>query len=114
MTLPILLVVLLALFEFTLLFFARSEVVDACRNGARAATLPGATYDSIEQQIRKSLNPRMQRGLWLELHGGERSGDVVTVILHVPMSAAAPDLLWPCGFSLQGRELVAQTNMVKE
>jgi Flp pilus assembly protein TadG len=38
-TLPILMVVLLGLFEFSMLFFARGMVVEAARVGARKASL---------------------------------------------------------------------------
>ncbi|RLS54151.1 MAG: hypothetical protein DWH91_12600, partial [Planctomycetota bacterium] len=42
LTLPILIVLLFGLLEFSLLFFARGDVVDASRAGARAARIFGA------------------------------------------------------------------------
>ena len=63
LTLPILFTVILALFEFSFLFFARGEVCAACRAGARKATLPGVTVDEVENEIRKVLAPRLQESL---------------------------------------------------
>ena len=41
LVLPILGILLLGLFEYSLLFFARGEVVDASRTGARIASVTG-------------------------------------------------------------------------
>ena len=42
LVLPILLFVLMAVFEFSILFFARSSVVQACRTAARQAAMGSA------------------------------------------------------------------------
>lgn len=114
LTLPILAVVLLALFEFSILFFARSSVVEASRTAARFATLPQVTPDMVEAEVLRVLSPRLQQGLRTEVIPGVKSGDVVTVAVQVPMSSAAPDLLWPIGYSLRDRYLFAETSLVKE
>jgi hypothetical protein len=114
LTLPILGIVLLGLLEFSILFFARSLVVDACRAGARAATLPFATVEAVEAQVLQLLSPRLQQGVQVTVVPGTQTGDVVTVAVRVPMSSAAPDLLWPIGYSLQGQDIYAELNMVKE
>ncbi len=114
MTLPILMLVLLGLFEFSMLFFARGEVVEASRVAARAASMPGATIDDVEDEVRKVLNPRFHNSLQVDALLGEKSGDVVAVAVAVDMQAAAPDLLWPIGYSLQGRQLLSETCMVRE
>jgi Flp pilus assembly protein TadG len=45
LALPILAIVLAGLLEFTWLFFARGEVVEAARVACRKATLPGDSID---------------------------------------------------------------------
>ncbi len=114
MTLPILAIVLFALFEFSLLFFARGQVVEATRAGGRMACLPGCGCETVEHTVRQSLSPRLRNAAQIEVEPGEHSGDWVRVAVRVPMQAASPNLLWPVGFSLNGRNLFAETWMVKE
>ncbi|MFM9966409.1 MAG: TadE/TadG family type IV pilus assembly protein [Planctomycetaceae bacterium] len=114
MTLPILALVLAGLFEFTMLFFARGEVVEASRVAARKASLPGATVEDVEDEVLKVLHPRYHNSLQVDAQLGEKSGDVVAVLVTVAMSDAAPDLLWPIGYSLQGRPLLSETCMIRE
>ncbi len=114
LTLPILFMLLLALFQFMMLFYSRSLMVEASRAGARKASLAGATEEAVEAEIRRVLIPRLQQGMQVEVDFGERSGDVVSVSVAVPMSAASPDLLWPIGVGLNGRNLFSETRMVRE
>ena len=114
LTLPILFMLLLATFEFMLLFYSRSLVVEASRIGARKATLPGTTESDIEAEIKQVLVPRLQQGMKVYVDFGEWSGDVVTVSVQVPMSAASPDMLWPIGLGLSGQNLFSETRMVRE
>lgn len=114
LTLPILSLILAGLFEFTMLFFARGEVVDAARVAARKATLPGATLEVVEDEVRKVLDPRFHSSLQVAAELGEKSGDLVAVTVAVDMADAAPDLLWPIGYTLQGRQLISETCMIRE
>ncbi|MEX0702854.1 MAG: TadE family protein [Planctomycetales bacterium] len=114
LTLPILGVVLFALFEFSLLFFARSEVAQASRAGARLAAAPGVSAAEVEDRVRSLLGPRLNRRMQVRTDLGEETGDVVRVAVAVPMNDASPDLLWPIGYSLRGRSLLAETRMVRE
>lgn len=114
LTLPILGLVLAALFEFSLLFEARGSVVTACRVGARKATLPGVTETDVAAVVRRGLPPRLRNAAEVDVGGGDRTGDPVTVAVRVPMNRAAPDLLWPIGYSLDGRFLDAETRMIRE
>jgi hypothetical protein len=114
LTLPIVGVVLLALFEFTLLFYSRSLVVEASRAGARRATLTGVAPADVESEVRRVLTPQLQKGMKVQSLLGEHSGDLVVVGVEVPMASAAPDLLWPIGLGLSGRNLYSETRMVKE
>lgn len=114
LTLPILLVLLLGLFEFTWLFYSRSLVVEASRAAARKATLTGVSLDEITAEALRVLPPRLQPGLDVQADLGEHSGDLVRVAVRVPMATAAPDLLWPIGLGLKGRDLLSETRMVRE
>ncbi|MEX1228922.1 MAG: TadE family protein [Planctomycetaceae bacterium] len=112
--LPILLFMLLGMLEFSLLFFARSEVTEAARTGARTAMLSGVTEEDVISAIRNTLSPRLHGGLNIHVDLGEQSGDPVGVAVRVPMQNASPDLLWPIGYSLQSQYLYAETSYVKE
>ncbi len=114
LTLPILLMVLLGLFEFTWLFYSRSLVVEASRAGARKGTLAGVAAAAVDAEVRRVLPPRFHTGLAVTADLGEHSGDLVRVAVTVPMAVAAPDLLWPIGIGLNGRNLYSETSMVRE
>lgn len=114
MVLPLFSIVLFGLLEFSLLFFARGELAEASRVGARKATLPGVTPTEVESEIRKVLSPRLQQTLQVQVDPGARSGDVVTVALAINMNDASPDLLWPIGYSLKNRQLYEVTRMIRE
>jgi hypothetical protein len=113
-TLPIFGLLLLGLFEYSLLFASRGDVVDACRAGCRRGTLTFATPEDVEDQVRWSLGGRLGPHAIIESEVGEYTGDAVVVTVRVPMSAASPDFLWPIGFGLRDRELSCQSRMVKE
>lgn len=114
LTLPILALLLAGVLEFTMLFFARGEVVEASRVAARKATLPGVTLEDVEDEVLKVLHPRFHHSVHVDAELGEKSGDVVAVAVTVDMNDAAPDLLWPIGYSLQGRPLLSETCMIRE
>ena len=114
LTLPILMVLLLGLFEFSLLFYARSSVVESSRAGARAASLAGIDQRRVEQEVRRILPVALTENCQIDYQPGEHSGDTVTVGVRVPMSSAAPDLLWMIGYSLDGQDLYAETSMIRE
>ena len=114
LTLPILALALFALFEFSLLFTARSSVVEAGRAGARKATLAGVQRKDVEAEVRSVLKPRLRDSADVKVKLGRHSGDEVSVSVSVPMQKASPNLLWPIGYSLRGRELITTTRMTKE
>lgn len=114
LTLPILGLVLFGLFEFSLLFFARGDMVEAARRGVRKASLPGVTLADVETEVRTSLPVNLQNSLQVQVRGGEHSGETVSVEVWADMHAAAPDLLWPIGITLQDQQLYAVAHMVRE
>ena len=114
LTLPMLLIVIMGAVELGMLLSGRAAVVEASRQAARKASLPNATDDEIQAAALGNLSTRMQAGASIQVHGGEKSGEEVTVSVQVPMLTASPDLLWPIGYSLSGRQLYAQTTYTKE
>lgn len=114
LVLPVLGVLMFGMFEFAILFYARSTVVEACRTGCRAAARRGVDEEQVLQEVRRVLSPSLQNGVQVGVIPGERSGDAVTVAVRVPMRAACPDLLWVIGYSLQGRYLISEATMIKE
>jgi Flp pilus assembly protein TadG len=113
-TLPIFLMLLMGLFEYSLLFSARGHVAEACRAGCRRATFTNATTDDVEAEVIATLGNRLGVKCQVNAELGEHTGDVVTVAVAVPMGLASPDLLWPIGFGLRDRDFVCQSRMVKE
>jgi Flp pilus assembly protein TadG len=114
LVLPILMILLMGFFEFSLLFYARGDVVHASRVGARYATLSGVTEEDVANEVSSNLPPSLRRGLRVASQLGQHAGDEVTVTVAVPSTSAAPDLLWLIGYSIQNEPLVAQTRMRKE
>ncbi|WP_417380562.1 TadE/TadG family type IV pilus assembly protein [Gimesia sp.] len=114
LVLPIFGIVLFALLEFTLLFYARADVVEASRIGARLASLPGITQENVEQEVLKILPPQLGQGAVIQTEMGEHPGDVVMVAVSIPMNLASPNLLWPIGYDLHGQNLYSETRMIKE
>lgn len=114
LTLPIVMVLLMGILEFTMLFFAQGSVTEASRLGARRATMQGVVEEDIHEDIQRALGRTLYPYAEIQLTDAEHSGDPVAVAVRVPMRAASPNLLWPIGFDLNGRYLIAQSHMVKE
>ena len=114
LVLPILMFLLLGMFEFSLLFLAQGEVETAAHSGARLATLHGVHELDVVAEVERKLSPRLQRDLQVEVWLPEHAGEEVVVTVKVASSNAAPDLLWPIGYSLRGKVLTGQSRMNKE
>lgn len=114
LTLPVLGLVLFGLFEFSLLFFARGDMVEAARRGARKASLPGVTVADVEEEVAKQLPANLRNTLQISVTPGAHTGDLVSVEVWAAMHSAAPDLLWPIGLSLQDQQLYAVAHNIRE
>ena len=79
LVLPILFTVLMAVFEFSILFFARSSVVQACRAAARRASLGVTDQSEIEEVVRRVLSPNLQYNHTVYYIPAERAGEITTV-----------------------------------
>ena len=114
LTLPILIVMLLGIFQFSLLFYGRELVVEAARAGARKATLPGVSEADVQAEVRRVLPDRFLKTVQVVAELGERTGDVVSVGVGVPATTITPDLLWMIGVSLKDQTLYSETRMIRE
>ncbi len=112
LVLPMFMILLLGLCEFSLLFSARGQVVEAARAGARIATLVDDVV--VEEEVRQTLSHHLGAYARVDSRLGKYSGDEVLVQVRVPMASATPDLLWPIGYSVRGREVIAVARMRKE
>ena len=113
--LPIVIGLLFAIVEFSMLWSASHLVKAASTAGCRVATFPGSNLAAVQESVAMALGkPALAQNCQIEVQGGFASGDEVSVAVRVPMAAAAPDLLGFFGFGLNDRLLVAQTVMRKE
>lgn len=117
--LPILFVICFGLVEFSLLLMGMQRVQAASSAACRVGTLPASDPVLQEQAMHAAAEAALGKaGLVatyeMQSDVGEYAGDPVVVKVSAPMSAAAPDLLMIIGFSLQGREMVSQTEMCKQ
>lgn len=117
--LPLLLTVLLAGVEFSLLLVAQQQVVVASREGARVAAQGGAA-DDVQAAVQKFLGqgPLSQASVTATLtddHGQPiPAGGSVSVTVSIAATQAVPDMLAYVGISLSNQSLVGRTVMRKE
>lgn len=114
LVLPIFLILLFAIIEFSLLSSARTRVTDAARYGVRRLCVANEDPDDIRREIRSLLGPKLGRNVDVEVLAAKHPGELANVFVSVPMKNATPDLLWVTGFSVSERFLVADAPMVME
>jgi hypothetical protein len=120
---PILLGLLLAMIEFSMLLYSRQQLVAASREGARTAALGGDLRD-VEQTVRYYLGEGRLADAqvsMIDMHGQSVSaanavppGEPVEVWLRLRANHAVPDLLRIVGYSIKDDEIVARTVMRRE
>lgn len=121
---PILVALMFAIFEFSLLWSARNLLEAATYAAAREASLPAVDeptrYAAAVAAAEAILDPRFidvpsgtadaGTGYTVdEFTVGTYTGDPITVTLSLPMTTAAPDLLEVVGISIEGQRLTATT-----
>ena len=114
LVLPIFLLLLFAIVEFSLLTTARVCISDAAHAGARRLCLSDTGPDDIRDEVKLMLGRKLSRDATIEVAGLQKAGERIIVRIRVPMKNATPDLLWPTGFSVRDRTLVADALMVRE
>ncbi len=114
LVLPIFLLLLCAILEFSLLASARTRVSDAAHAATRQLCLTNATEGQIKGYVRSVLGPKLAANASVEIIPGAKAGDLVNVRVITPMQNATPDLLWMTGFSVRERVLAADAPMIRE
>ena len=127
LALPILLLVMLAIIEFGILLVSSQAVNAAAAVGAREATLPSATPESVTAAVQKALQgwkflPALEP-VKIEVNGEPSdqlplddaiTGDSVAVTVCVDSAEAAPNLLKYIGLTLAGQKTCSTAVMRKE
>jgi hypothetical protein len=121
--LPVLLLLILAMVQFSLTLFARQQLVAASREGCRVAAL-GGDLGEVERSVHRVLGTGRLGDAEIEVtdESGTRipsgqaipSGEPVAVWLRLPTVHAVPDLLRFVGYSNRDDELIARTVMRRE
>jgi hypothetical protein len=122
LVLPILLIMLLGMLEFSMILTAEEELLTASREGARLASHGCGDRKEIEEEVRETVKRVLGKGRlgdacvevhWHPedprepLHGRDR----VEVVVHLGATHAVPNLLAWAGFSIAKRQLSAATVM---
>jgi Flp pilus assembly protein TadG len=120
MVLTILIPLMFALTEFSLLWSANHTLKAASYAAAREASLPAVSEEAREAAARTAAERVLgdekfiDQYILSEFNPGLHTGDPVVVELQLPMTAAAPDLLAMIGISIEDKELRAQSVMRRE
>jgi Flp pilus assembly protein TadG len=116
---PILVILVSALMQFSLLLTARQQLLAASREGARVAS-HGGNLDDVSAAVHRVLGSgNLSGSATVSLCQANATDETdhrerVQVCVRVPALAASPDLLQLVGISFQGEELIACTVMLKE
>ncbi|HMP17952.1 MAG TPA: TadE/TadG family type IV pilus assembly protein [Gemmatales bacterium] len=117
--LPILLLLTLAMVQFSLTLHARQQLVAASREGCRVAAL-GGDLGEVERTVGQGrlaeadIEITDEQGSTIPSGQAVPSGEAVAVWLRLPTAHAVPDLLRFMGYSIRDDELVARTLMRRE
>lgn len=114
LVLPIFMLVLFSIVEFSMLSTARTRLTDAARHGARMLCISDRSHDDVRKEVQKLLGSQLSRQAVIEIHDSNKPGDIVNVLVRIPMANASPDLLWMTGFSVRNRHLGAEAPMARE
>lgn len=114
--LPILLALILASIEFSMLLSARQQITSATREAARVAALGGGEKD-VQRILDRFLGPNdvTFRMTTARANGDPlEPGDPVEVKVTAPTTRFVPELMCFVGFSLKGTHLVSTAVMLRE
>ena len=114
LVLPIFMLILFSVIEFSLLSSARTRLTDAARNGARMLCISDRSPEDVKLQVRRMLGSQLSRDVRIDIQDSAHPGDIVNVSVSIPMANASPDLLWMTGFSVRDRFLSVDSPMARE
>jgi hypothetical protein len=112
--LPIFLLLVFSIVEFSMLMSAHTRVVNAAQNGSRLMCISGAGESEVKERVTSLLGPMLAKDCLIQVYPASYAGEIGRVSIQVPMRNASPDLLWMTGFSLQDRSFDADAPMVME
>jgi hypothetical protein len=114
LVLPIFLLLLFALVEFSMLTAAYARVCSAAQCGARYMSISGKDAAAVGERVSQVLGTNLAANVTIAVQPAEYAGQIGHVHVSVPMKSAAPDLLWFIGFGLTDRHLHSSASMVME
>lgn len=116
--LPVAVILILAMVEFSMILVARQQVAAASREGGRVAAIGGNQMEieaAVETFLDGNLSGAMVQSQITDAFGTPiPSGGTVTVVVSVPTAQAVPNLLAPFGFSIANDVIHASTKMRRE
>ncbi len=112
--LPIFLLLIFSIVEFSMLMSANTRVASAATSGARLMSIGGADSDEVRDRVTWLLGPSLAKDCQIIVEPAEHAGTIGRVSVIVPMKNASPDLLWITGFSLAKRTIESEAPMVME
>ena len=118
LVLPIFLLLIFSIVEFSMLMSAQTRVANAAQNGARMLSICGVPSASAEAEVRarvkQLLGPALAHQSVVTIQPGSYASDLGRVHVQVPMRNACPDLLWMTGFSVSHRTINCDAAMAME
>ena len=112
--LPIFLLLIFSIVEFSMLMSAHTRVSNAAYSGSRLMSISSASADEVQDKITSLLGPALSKDCVISVQPAQHAGEIGHVIVHVPMKNASPDLLWITGFSLDERSIDSDAPIVME
>lgn len=112
LVLPILLVVVVALVEFTMLITAEQRLAEASGVAARTGAV-GRSDADVKEAVKAVLGEKQYKAADVKIDRRHDShlGDVIEVRIDLPTRAAAPCVLRSCGVKMSDDTLVGRTVM---
>ena len=112
--LPVFLLLIFSIVEFSMLMSAQTRVASAAQSGARMMSISGAGKEEVQERVKDLLGPALAGECAIEIQPASKPGEVGRVYVRVPMRCASPDLLWMVGFGLSQRSIESDAAMVME
>jgi len=114
LVLPMFLLLIFSLVEFSMLTSAQARVASAAQAGARYMSISGAGESAVRQRVADVLGAELSVACSIVVQPAAYVGETGYVSVAVPMQNASPDLLWCIGFGLSGRNIEARAGVVAE
>jgi len=118
LVLPIFLLLVFSIVEFSMLMSAQTRVANAAQNGARMLSICGvsstAAETEVQDRVKQLLGPALAQQCVITITPGTYASDLGHVHVQVPMRNACPDLLWMTGFSVSRRSINCDAAMAME